>query len=103
MRIPVRDRTWVVSGVVHGTSDSRQATCTGSRAELTRARTAMSPGSTPSARQASITSTARPASASVAARSTTTAPEPASRPDLPGAGSVRPSGLRIVFATRSWL
>jgi hypothetical protein len=34
-------------GVVHGTPASMQATCTGRRAELTRARTAMSPGSTP--------------------------------------------------------
>ena len=35
------------SGVVHGTSDSRQATCTGSSAEFTRASTAMSVGFDP--------------------------------------------------------
>ena len=103
MRIPVRASTWVLSGVVQGTSDSRQATWTGSSAEFTRASTAMSVGSTPDARQASITSTARPANWSLARRSTSTGPDPASSPDAGAGGSVRPSGLRIVFTTRSWL
>ena len=47
MRIPVRWSTAVDRGVVQGTPASRHATWTGSRAELTRDRTAMSPGSTP--------------------------------------------------------
>ena len=64
----------------------------------------MSDGSTPAARQASITSTARPASASAGAVSTTTGPRPARSPIADGGtGSARPSGLRMVLATRSWL
>ena len=101
--MPVRSRTLVVSGVVHGTPDSWQATWTGSRAALTRASTAMSATSTPADRQASSTSTARPARASAGAVTATTGPRPASSPRPAGSGSVRCSGLRIVLATRSRL
>ena len=82
--MPVRASTWVLSGVVQGTSDSRQATWTGRSAEFTRARTAMSDGSTPSARQAPMMSTTVPARASAEARSTATGPAPARGPSTSG-------------------
>ena len=52
--MPVRCSTPADSGVLHGTPASMQATWTGRRAEFTRASTAMSAGSTPPARQASM-------------------------------------------------
>ena len=90
--MPVRCSTPADSGVVQGTPASMQATWTGRRAELTRARTAMSPGSTPPARQAAMVSTARPASASAGALTTATGPHPVSGP---------PKAAEFVGAT-SW-
>ncbi len=94
VRMPVRWSTAVERGVVHGTPASMQATCTGSRAEFTRARTAMSSGSTPPSCQDEMVFTARPASASAGASSTTTGPAPAKGPVTSG-GCVRPPGRRM--------
>src|SRR5664280_1800576 len=94
--MPVRARTLAPRGVLHGIPDSMHATCTGNSAELTRARTAMSEGSTPEPCQAVMISTAKAASASPGAVRTATGPAPANGPGMSMTTSLRPSGGRMV-------